>query len=75
MRVPFIASLAHYFDDVFALQPSRDIKGGGLNNIRIYQKRRGFLFVILCGLFKMAIPFLRIILLPEVSNFVNLWYT
>ena len=51
MRVPFIAPLVHYFHDVFALQPSRDIRGGGLNNIRIYQKRGGSVFGILRGFF------------------------
>ena len=71
MRVSFIAPLTHHFDDVFALQSSRDIRGGGLSDIRIYQKRGGSLFGILGGLFKRAIPFLRSILLPEVGNFVK----
>ena len=71
MRVPFIAPLPHHFDDVFALQSIRDIKGGGLNDIRIYQKRGGSLFGILGGLFKRAIPFLKSILLPEIGNFVR----
>ena len=59
MRISFIAPLAHHFDDVFALQSIRDIRGGGLNDIRIYQKRGGSLFGILGGLFKRAIPFLK----------------
>ena len=71
MRILFIAPLANHFHDVFALQPSRDIRGKGLNNIRIYQKRGGSLFGILCELFKRVIPFLRSILLPEVGNFVR----
>ena len=33
MIIPFIASLAHNFDDIFPLQPSR---GGELNNIHSY---------------------------------------
>ena len=67
-------SLSTSFWDVFALQPSRDTRGGGLNNVRIYQKCGGSLFGILGGLFKRVIPFLRSILLPEVGNFVKKYY-
>ena len=68
MRVPFIAPLTHYSDDVFALQSSRNIR---LYNIRICQQRGESLFGIIGGLFKSAIPFLRSILLPEVGNFMK----
>ena len=71
MRVPFIAPLSHNFDAVSALQPYRDIRGGELNNIRIYQKRGGSLFVILGRLFKRTILFLRSILLLEVGNSIK----
>ena len=71
MSVTFIASLTHHFDDVFVLQPSGDIRGGGSKSIQINQKRDGSLFGILGGLFKRDIPFLRSIILPEVGNFVK----
>ena len=71
MSVTFIASLTHHFDDVFVLQPSGDIRGGGSKSIQINQKRDGSLFGILGGLLKRTIQFLRSRLLPEVSNLVK----
>ena len=71
MSVTFIASLTHHFDDVFVLQPSGDIRGGGSKSIQINQKRDGSLFGILGELFKRDIPFLRSIILPEVGNFIK----
>ena len=52
MRATFIAPLTHHFDDVFPLQTSRDIRGGRLNTIQIYQTHGGSLFGIIGGLFK-----------------------
>ena len=71
MRVPYNPPLSHHFDVVFTPQFSRNERGGGLSDIRIYQKRGGSLFGILGGMFKKAIPFLKNILLPEVGNFVK----
>lgn len=71
MRVSYTPPQPHHFDVVFDLHPSQFGRGGGLNDIRIYQKRGGSLFGILGGMFKRAIPFLKSIILPEIGNLVK----
>ena len=69
MRVPYLPPASHHFDAVF--NRNSLARGGGVDDIKIYQRRGGSFFGILGNVVKRAIPFLRRIILPEVGNLVN----
>ena len=69
MRVPYLPLASHHFDVVF--DRNKVLRGGSLDDIKIYQRRGGSFFGIIGNVVKRALPFLRRIILPEVGNLVN----
>ena len=69
MRVAYLSPASHHFDAVF--DRNKLIRGGSLDDIKIYQRRGGSFFGIIGNVVKRALPFLRRIILPEVGNLIN----
>ena len=69
MRIPYIEPSETDFDRVFDTR--KYIRGGGLQDIRVYNQQGGSLLGILSGVVGKALPFLRSFILPEIGNFAK----
>ena len=69
MRVTYLHPSSHHYDDVFGSK--NEVRGEGLQDIRVYNHRGGSLFGVLGSLVRRSLPFLKRIILPEVGNFVR----
>ena len=68
MRVTYIHPSSSHYDSIFT---SPLMRGGGVQDIKIYHSRGGSIFGVLGGLLRKSLPFIKSIIAPEFGNFVQ----
>ena len=69
MRVPYVEPSILDYDKVFDVKLY--IKGGSLDQIRVFRQQGGSILGALSGLVSRALPFLRSVILPEIGSLVK----
>ena len=72
MRVQYIYPSVDLYDEAFKDIISQNSRGGSIDDIRVYKKPvGGNLFGILAKVLQTSLPFVKRLVMPEVSGFAN----